>query len=386
MSKNRQKNEVNMEQGDLSRKERRRLRKEQKKLRNQEKKQRKKRRPRLPQVIYVAALIGAIIYVSNRGGALSYALFYTMLFYPVLAFFYLLIVRAAIRIQQDLPARELKKRVDESYHLAVENTSFLPVSGVRLFIEPGRADFRDDITGEELSLLPREKRSFDTSLHCNYTGSYETGIARITFRDAFHLMRLNMEVPMPLRVQILPVVTGIAKDDLSRATWSLTRGSMGGRRNEKEEILGNDMAQYTPGDPLKRIHWKNYARSGEAMVRIPEDKDFSLITLLLQLQPGSMESLEVLARRDKFLTYSVSVAGAFAEQKKPVQVLFYNAAVKRVLVEDYEGLEHLCRELSKELVQRDDPEKVEALLREEAERWQCPTLIIKEGEEQLCPM
>ena len=34
----------------------------------------------------------------------------------------------------------------------------------------------------------------------------------------------------------------------------------------------------------------------------------------------------------------------------------------------------------------DDPEKVEALLREEAERWQCPTLIIKEGEEQLCPM
>ena len=104
------------------------------------------------------------------------------------------------------------------------------------------------------------------------------------------------------------------------------------------------------------------------------------------LKSGSLESNEALARRDRFLTYAVSVAGAFAEQKKPVQFLFYNAAVKTVLVEDYEGLENLCSELSRELVQRDNPERVEALLREEAERRQCAALVIREGEEQLCPM
>ncbi len=346
------------------------------------------RRLRLPQVIYMLFFVASIIYVSNRGGAFSYALFFTTLCYPPLALFYLLYMRSTIRIYQELPVREMKKNVDEPYELTLENAGFLPSSGIILHSYKGRALFGEDMTGQWISLLPREKAEYKTTLSCKYAGSYAAGISMITFQDCFGLFRLKMKIPTPLFVQVLPMVNPDRSAETSRALLELAAGASGGRMLEKEDILGNDMAPYTPGDPLKRIHWKNYARSGELFVRLPEEKDLQLISVVLFTRPiveseeGKEEDMvKELMRRDLFLDTAVSVAAYFAEQKRPVQFFFYNAGIVRVLVENYEGLQNLSRELSKALVLRGDVEGVDRIVAEEAGRWQCPIMNLVEKTE-----
>ena len=74
------------------------------------------------------------------------------------------------------------------------------------------------------------------------------------------------------------------------------------------------------------------------------------------------------------------------EQRQPVQFHFYSSDVKRVLVEDLEGMESLCRELSKEIILRDKADAIEERVRQSVRQTDAVALYIKEGEEQLCLM
>ena len=57
----------------------------------------------------------------------------------------------------------------------------------------GCATFGEDMTGQAMSLLPKEKMEFDTTLSCRYAGSYVAGIRKITFRDCFGLLALSLD-------------------------------------------------------------------------------------------------------------------------------------------------------------------------------------------------
>jgi len=343
----------------------------------------KNRRRWLPRIIYMLFLIATIVYVSNRGGAFSYALFYATVIYPPLAWLYLLYVRAKIRVSQELPYREVRKGTEETYQLTIENSGWLPVSGIRLFHRTGTV-LREDMAGEVLSFFPKEKKVFSTWMSFSYAGSHEAGLDRITFRDGFGLMEITMRISNPLRLQVLPLVTSVAAEDMERATWDLTHGAPG-RQKDQENTLGVDLMRYNPGDPLKRIHWKNYARSGELMVRLPEEKEYRMLVIALFACP-SEEGKEGLIQRDRFLEYAVSVAGIFAEQRQPVQFLFFQGEVRQQLVEDLEGMQELCRALSREFILRGNPSAVEARLTEAAGQQDAPALYIREGENRLCPM
>ena len=341
------------------------------------KKKKRKWRPRLPHLFYLLALILAVIFVSNRGGALSYTLFYTLLIYPPLALFYLLFLRAGLRIHQEIPSREMKKNVGADYVLTLENAGLLPAAGITLSSYEGRFTFGEDMTGQPISLLPREVREYATTLRCRYAGSYPTGISAITFRDPFHLITLTLKIPAPLSVRVLPGIREDLSDTITRAVLRHVQGASGSSHTEKELTLGNDMRPYMPGDPLKQIHWKNYARSGELQVRLPEDKALQIISVLLIAEKGN-DTPEALAARDRFLELAAAAAAFFAEKKRPVQFFFYNAGVQRLLVDDYDDLQLFIREISKELILRDDAELAEAQIMEEAKKQPWPMLILRE--------
>ena len=344
---------------------------------------RKKRKVRMNQILYAVLLSASAIYVSFRGGAFSYTLFYFLLIYPMVSILYLMLCRAGIRIDQDLTLRELKKYKEEPYHLVIENAGFLPIIGICLFSE--RTKFREDMTGQEFSLSPGERKCYDTGITCSLAGSYKIGITRLVFSDCFGILHLTMYVKAPLRVQVLPALTGDCSQDVDRALRELIQGVYAGGKTETENTLGNDMAAYSPGDPVKRIHWKNYARSGELFVRLPEAHPRQMIAVVLFCRPEK-DSEEQLRRRDEFIEYSLSVASVFVAEKRPVQFLFYNAGVKRISVEDYEGLNKLCFEVTKELVLRGNIEESDAGLKLAASALLCPGFAIEEGVCRLCPM
>jgi len=337
---------------------------------------------RCRRAVYVLLLAAAAVYVSNKGGVFSYALFYFMLFYPVASLLYLFYVRSFVRIHQEIDRREIEKYKEEPYRLIVENAGFLPVIGVRLFGERGQ--FREDMTGTSFSLWPGEKRHFETGITCRYAGSYDIGISDLLLNDAFDMIRIGMHIRTPLRVQVLPAFSADCEKDAGDAVQNLIRGAAVGNTVDAENVLGNDQKSYVPGDPLKWIHWKNYARSGKLFVRQPEPRPVETIAVVL-LGKKIGESEEELRVRDAFIEFSISLARLFAGEHRSVQFFFYNAGVKRIPVEDDSGLGKLSFEISKEIIRRGEKEENLALIGA-AETLHCPVFTVEEGICRLCPM
>ena len=57
---------------------------------------------------------------------------------------------------------------------------------------------------------------------------------------------------------------------------------------DSEEFVG--LRDYRPGDPLQRIHWKSFARTGEPVVREYQDEYFERHALILDTFGGSAEA------------------------------------------------------------------------------------------------
>jgi Protein of unknown function DUF58. len=86
------------------------------------------------------------------------------------------------------------------------------------------------------------------------------------------------------------------------------------------------------GDPLNYVHWKNYARTGEMYVRLPDRQDSEMMTfLIVSDEDASIET------RDYMLEYVVSAANWFAEQSKPVRFMYYCSGVKDYLIDGYDS-------------------------------------------------
>lgn len=76
---------------------------------------------------------------------------------------------------------------------------------------------------------------------------------------------------------------------------------------DSEEFIG--LRDYRPGDPLQRIHWKSFARSGEPVVREYQDEYFERHALILDTFAGGTGSD---LQRAAAFEEAVSIASSFA--------------------------------------------------------------------------
>ena len=145
---------------------------------------------RLPEkIIYVILLIASTVWVSNQGGVIPYAFFFVVLLYLPVAVIYLIICRTFLTSHQEMDTDWLKKGQKGRYSLVIENAGFLPIGALRLIVAPGIFTFGEEFLTEEYSLMPRQRISVDTTIVCNYAGSYGVGVYRLMLRDPFDLIR-----------------------------------------------------------------------------------------------------------------------------------------------------------------------------------------------------
>lgn len=98
-------------------------------------------------------------------------------------------------------------------------------------------------------------------------GLYDTVVRRIEVGDPFGLARCAFRVIDPRSVRALPSVGALKRVEVVR---TLSPGDeisnpKGGPDGERA-----DMRAYAPGDPIKFILWKVFARTGDLVLRAPE--------------------------------------------------------------------------------------------------------------------
>jgi hypothetical protein len=124
----------------------------------------------------------------------------------------------------------------------------------------------------------RRPRGFNVTLHpegdslveraASWQRQWAEEVERhFVLEDAFGLARVTLRKTLPQRVQVLPWLGRLQLGTLMRA---LAQGDE--LPHPTGAAVGDraDMRRYSPGDPLRLVLWKIYARTGELMVRTPE--------------------------------------------------------------------------------------------------------------------
>jgi len=293
-----------------------------------------KHRKRIPLICYIILLILATINVSMKGGAFSYVLFYAIILYLPISAIYILFTLFVIEIYQETENKILYKNTAEKYQFVVKNSSVIPISGIIFTYDDNISYFTNDFTKEAFRFLPRERVVIDTEIICRFAGGYDAGIEGFYVQDIFGIMRFKRNVKIPVRVHVLPVITDVAHEVVKELSELADRGNLFNLM-QPENYLGNDIRKYNPGDSLNRVHWKNYARTGEMFVRLPEKQESEMISLVLvtEVMDGTLDNIK---RRDRFLEYLVSVGEYFGMSSRPLMIIYYDMGVKSFIIDSPE--------------------------------------------------
>lgn len=281
-------------------------------------------------ILYILVLVSTAILVSNHGGAFFYILFFSTVLYIPVALIQILYTRIVLRVYQDVDSRLLFKGSAVPYQVSVGNAGPIPIGGISFVREEHITEFEKDFTLEEYKFLPKESINIDTMISCKYAGGYVAGIDRIVITDVFKILKISFAIPAPLRVHVLPAVTDVAVSDINHIFEDTSGRSRQIRLDDNDITPGNELRKYVPGDALSTVHWKNYARTREMYVRLPDKKESEMMTIVVI--PDAAPTIE---KRDYLLEYIVSATNWFAKQKKPIRIMYFCGSVKEYLVDNY---------------------------------------------------
>ncbi len=298
---------------------------------------------KLPLLVYIVLLILAVVFASFWGGVLPYLCLFFLLLCPLFSLLYAFYAHTALQLYHELSDRRIKKGEEVTYRLVLENHGPFPLLLVTLQYEEELCELRDMKT--TLSLLPWQRLTLTTPLSCRYAGTYPVGVLTYGIRDPFGLFSFRFEVPSEFRAIVRPK---IAEGEEQRILSNLRTPDQSIQPDVFEDVLGNHLKAYQSGDPVHAIHWKNYARTGEVLIRTPEEESMGKVHILLDSEE-IVEGLPAMRQRDRFLEYVVSVAHAFLKQGKPVDFSYAAGDLKTSVIAGWRDFSSFWNQMPEDL-------------------------------------
>jgi uncharacterized protein (DUF58 family) len=152
-------------------------------------------------------------------------------------------------------------------------------------------------------LLPGSGQNVRAELTPTHRGVLRLENITLATPDPFGLFRSLRKIPAPQSVLILPKRYRVPPFELP-GTMKYQQGgvSMASSIGESEEFVS--LREYRPGDPLRRIHWKSFAKTGKPIVKEFQEEFFVRHALVL-------DTFSAMAYSDIF-EEAVSVAASLA--------------------------------------------------------------------------
>jgi uncharacterized protein (DUF58 family) len=135
-----------------------------------------------------------------------------------------------------------------------------------------------------------------------HRGTLRLAGATVARADPLGLVRCLARAALPDKIVVLPRRYALPQVFLPGARRYQHGGvALAASVGESEEFMS--LRDYRPGDPLQRIHWKSYARSGKPVVKEYQDEFFERHALVLDT---------FTERDDARFEEAVSLAASFA--------------------------------------------------------------------------
>ena len=243
-------------------------------------------------LILSAGLTGIFaLYVSARVG---YLMLYAIVLAPVISFVMSLCFSKAISVKVDIASAILAKRDLSSYKIHITNHLILPTPAiyVELYDSPV---VRCDVKKYIVSVMPMSKKTVDVNMYAKFCGPTYVGVSMVSFTDwlgmfTFEMRNLDYK-GMRADFSVIPEINSISLNDEN----VMRIISISNHAEESDETVeasvntfsgfpGYNSREYIPGDPLKRINWKQSAKRDKLLVRLDDEMSSSTISIILDSQ------------------------------------------------------------------------------------------------------
>ncbi|MBP3543128.1 MAG: DUF58 domain-containing protein, partial [Lachnospiraceae bacterium] len=256
-------------------------------------------------LILILCIIGSGILVGTHGGTAAYLLFYTTLLLPVFSLVYVIYVYFRFRIYQKLEHRTVVKGERIPYTFLLANEDFIPYYNVSVVFLKDHSTVENLHMANNYCLAPNDGISSSTFLTCHYRGEYLAGISHARVTDYLGLFSITYPIQTRIEMTVYPRIV-----DLNSFAYTPVQMDEKDRRlqnHNRQDILDNEIRRYSPGDPMKLIHWKASAASGKLLCRTYTEESKNIVCLAADFHAISCKPEEKLILEDKILEAVLAV-------------------------------------------------------------------------------
>ncbi len=173
-----------------------------------------------------------------------------------------------------LVARPAAPVVGEDLVVSLEAAGPLPVTAdLQWSLDPGPARVNSP-------LLVRRGMPAYLSFRATHRGLVEVRTRYLRWTDPLHLAHSRRACPADLRILVLPAALGEECGVVGVRAES-------GVPKPVDEGEATTIREYRPGDPPRRVHWKQSARQGRLLVTVPEQPEHVVRRVCLDLRAPS---------------------------------------------------------------------------------------------------
>ena len=273
-------------------------------------------------ITFIFLFIVSIIFKYNYGGFVSSFFFNTLITLLIVSIGYTIYVYVRIKFIQDIEKRIIVK--GESLKLIVKlyNEDILIFPYVFVSFFGSHSHFNADSYSQSLAITPFSKKEFVFDMVCKYRGQYEIGISDIYIEDFLGLIRLKYKIPESKKILVYPNIIYLSKFDIFSNSCSDSQNFSLGLVEDVSNI--KDLRNYIYGDSLRKIHWKQTAKSNQLMIKNYQSTTDVNLNILLDLRHSKYSEDINIIIEDKLIEAVISVVQYYLFKNAAINYMYFD--------------------------------------------------------------
>lgn len=252
----------------------------------------KKRKKVIKGIIsYILTLCMTVFFALYLNATVGWFMFVALILAPVLSVFFAFLSAWFVKADCEMENCILAKGDTCQMIITVQNKSLFPTTPLEIEILNG-----DGVKTENksilISLLPFENKSFCVNFAAKICGPSVVGVQKVKATDylgiaSFRVRKIPYE-QLKRKVSVIPNMADVSlRDDKILKVMQASLHAEDG--DDTVEVSSNtfggfpgcDNREYVPGDPLKRVNWKQSAKRGKLLVRLDDVLASKSVNLVL---------------------------------------------------------------------------------------------------------
>lgn len=240
---------------------------------------------------YIFAMIFAIIFGLFLDANVGWFILLALVLAPLMSVFFAWLSSRRIEISREMDDAFLSKGDTCVMKIYMRNRSIFPTPPVSINLVNGEG-VRCENDKLLVSVLSKSAVTFQVVFKAKICGKSVVGIEAVQVTDylglfSFPIKKFDYSL-LQSNVAVIPDIAEIGDRDDNIKRVMQTSSNMDDSEDTVESAAytfggfpGYDSREYVPGDPLKRVNWKQSAKRGRMLVRLDDEMSSSSVNVVL---------------------------------------------------------------------------------------------------------